>query len=217
MDNEFNKVADELPQFIINTTAANEHVGEVEWHIRLIKEHAWGIMSTLPFKNLIHRCIYHWSCMKESKHTYHLLVQYKQLGRLHHLDPSSAWIIMTGQCLEEAVFAALFHTPSQYSLGIKYIACTYVTVLDRCFESRLWGMSQQSDYWYWRGSFNLPMMDVFMEKMIAYILGGHASSKAPAFSPNPLENTLGALHMTWKLWFLFSFHGHRWHVFGWNR
>ena len=34
MDNEFIKVADEL----INTTAANEHVGEVEWHTRLIKE-----------------------------------------------------------------------------------------------------------------------------------------------------------------------------------
>ena len=40
MDNGFNKVSDKLPQFIINTTAANEHVGEVEWHIRLIKEHA---------------------------------------------------------------------------------------------------------------------------------------------------------------------------------
>ena len=33
MDNEFNKVADELPQFIIKTMATNEHVGEVEWHI----------------------------------------------------------------------------------------------------------------------------------------------------------------------------------------
>ena len=33
MDNEFNKVADDLPQFIIKTMAANEHVGEVEWHI----------------------------------------------------------------------------------------------------------------------------------------------------------------------------------------
>ena len=30
MDNEFNKVADEFPQFIINTTTANEHMGEVE-------------------------------------------------------------------------------------------------------------------------------------------------------------------------------------------
>ena len=33
MDNEFHKVDYELPQFIIHTTAANEHVGEVEWHI----------------------------------------------------------------------------------------------------------------------------------------------------------------------------------------
>ena len=64
MDNEFNKVADELPQFIINATTANEHVGEVEWHIRLIKERAQGIMATLPFKSipkimiihLIHYC-----------------------------------------------------------------------------------------------------------------------------------------------------------------
>ena len=38
MDNEFNKVADEPPQFIIKTTTANEHMGEVEWHIRLIEE-----------------------------------------------------------------------------------------------------------------------------------------------------------------------------------
>ena len=40
MGNEVGKVAEELPQFIINTTAANEHVDKVEWHTRLIKEHA---------------------------------------------------------------------------------------------------------------------------------------------------------------------------------
>ena len=52
MDNEFNKVADELPQLIINTIAANEHVGEVEWHIPLIEKHAWGILATLSFKSI---------------------------------------------------------------------------------------------------------------------------------------------------------------------
>ena len=38
LDNEFNKVKDELPHTIINMTAANEHVADVEQHIHIIKE-----------------------------------------------------------------------------------------------------------------------------------------------------------------------------------
>jgi hypothetical protein len=36
----------------MNTTAANEHVQEVEKCIRLIKEHGRGILNTLPFKKM---------------------------------------------------------------------------------------------------------------------------------------------------------------------
>ena len=38
MDMEFNKVIPELPEVNINTSAASEHVAEVERHIRIIKE-----------------------------------------------------------------------------------------------------------------------------------------------------------------------------------
>ena len=66
MDNECNKVADELPQFIINTTATNEHMGEVEQHISLIKEHVQGIMATLSFKSIpkimVIHLIHHSTC-----------------------------------------------------------------------------------------------------------------------------------------------------------
>ena len=36
----------------INTTAAKEHVPEVERKIRLIKEQGRGILKTLPFKKM---------------------------------------------------------------------------------------------------------------------------------------------------------------------
>ena len=52
MDNELNKIKDLLPQYNINTMAANEHVGEVKRRIQIIKERAHGILATLPFKML---------------------------------------------------------------------------------------------------------------------------------------------------------------------
>jgi hypothetical protein len=39
-----------IPIFVMNTTAAKEHMLEVERCIRLIKEHGRGILNTLPFK-----------------------------------------------------------------------------------------------------------------------------------------------------------------------
>ena len=39
--------------------AANEHVGEVERRIRIIKERARGILATLPFKKLPRFMIIH--------------------------------------------------------------------------------------------------------------------------------------------------------------
>ncbi|KAL7457933.1 hypothetical protein ACHAXS_000412 [Conticribra weissflogii] len=38
MDSEFKKVKPYLPDVLVNTTAAREHVGKVECHIRIIKE-----------------------------------------------------------------------------------------------------------------------------------------------------------------------------------
>jgi hypothetical protein len=52
MDNEFEKLKPLLPTLSINTTAANEHVPEIERRIRLIKERGRGILNTLPFKKM---------------------------------------------------------------------------------------------------------------------------------------------------------------------
>jgi hypothetical protein len=50
MDNEFEKVRDYLPNVTLNTTAAAEHVGDIERRIRVIKERCRGIICTLPYK-----------------------------------------------------------------------------------------------------------------------------------------------------------------------
>jgi hypothetical protein len=52
MDNEFYKLQNLVPILAINTTAAKEHVQEVERKIRLIKEQRKGILNTLPFKKM---------------------------------------------------------------------------------------------------------------------------------------------------------------------
>ena len=52
MDNEFEKLRNLVPILAINTTAAKEHVPEVERKIRLIKERGRGILNTLPFKKM---------------------------------------------------------------------------------------------------------------------------------------------------------------------
>jgi hypothetical protein len=52
MDMEFEKLVDLLPNVAINTTAAREHVGEIEQKIRVIKERARGTMNTLPYSQL---------------------------------------------------------------------------------------------------------------------------------------------------------------------
>ncbi len=41
-----------MPILAINTTAAREHIPEVERKIRLIKEQGRGILNTLPFKKM---------------------------------------------------------------------------------------------------------------------------------------------------------------------
>jgi hypothetical protein len=52
MDMEFEKLVDLLPNVTINTTAAQEHVGEIERKIRVIKERARGTMNNLPYPQL---------------------------------------------------------------------------------------------------------------------------------------------------------------------
>jgi hypothetical protein len=47
MDNEFEKLQNLVPILTINTTAAKEHIPEVERKIRLIKERGRGIQ--IPF------------------------------------------------------------------------------------------------------------------------------------------------------------------------
>jgi hypothetical protein len=65
MDMEFKKLKDKLPNVILNTTAAREHVGEIERKIRVVKERARCTTSILPYNilpklmiiELMHFCI----------------------------------------------------------------------------------------------------------------------------------------------------------------
>ena len=49
MDMEFKKINDELPLVEVNTTAAREHVPEIERQIRQIKERVRSATSDFPF------------------------------------------------------------------------------------------------------------------------------------------------------------------------
>lgn len=57
MDPEFKSVWDKLPHTVVNTTGANEHMGEIERKIRLIKERCRGTLNTLPYKILPKRIL----------------------------------------------------------------------------------------------------------------------------------------------------------------
>ncbi len=52
MDMEFEKLRTMMPHVALNTTAAREHIGEVEREIRVIKERARSTFNTLPYKKL---------------------------------------------------------------------------------------------------------------------------------------------------------------------
>jgi hypothetical protein len=51
MDMEFEKLVDSFDEGFINTTAAREHVGDIERGIRFIEERARSVLSELPFKH----------------------------------------------------------------------------------------------------------------------------------------------------------------------
>ena len=59
MDQEFEKVEGELGLVEINTTAAREHVGEIERSNRVVKERARSISSTLPYAVLPKQIVIH--------------------------------------------------------------------------------------------------------------------------------------------------------------
>jgi hypothetical protein len=52
MDMEFEKLRHLMPHVVLNTTAAREHVGEIERKIRVIKERARGTFNTMPYNKL---------------------------------------------------------------------------------------------------------------------------------------------------------------------
>ena len=52
MDMEFEKLKPLMPHVALNTTAAQEHIGEIDQKIRVIKERARGTFNTLPHKKL---------------------------------------------------------------------------------------------------------------------------------------------------------------------
>ena len=52
MDMEFEKLRPLMPHVALNSTAAREHVGEIEQKIRVIKERARGAFNTMPYKKL---------------------------------------------------------------------------------------------------------------------------------------------------------------------
>jgi len=59
MDQEFDKVENEIGLVEVNTSAAREHVGEIERMIRVIKERARGISATLPYSYLPRQMVIH--------------------------------------------------------------------------------------------------------------------------------------------------------------
>ena len=65
MDMEFKKLKDKMPNMVINTIAAREHMGEIERKIRVIKERVRGTINVLPYSTspklmtimLMHFCV----------------------------------------------------------------------------------------------------------------------------------------------------------------
>lgn len=57
MDMEFQPLQELMPNIVVNTTAANEHVAEIERRIRVVKERARAIINTLPYPKLPKRMV----------------------------------------------------------------------------------------------------------------------------------------------------------------
>jgi hypothetical protein len=59
MDQEFNKIEDNIKLVEINTTTAHKHVGRIKQLIRTIKEQSCALVSSLPYNVLPHQVIIH--------------------------------------------------------------------------------------------------------------------------------------------------------------
>jgi hypothetical protein len=105
MDMEFEKLRTMMPHVALNTTAAREHVGEVERKIRVIKERARGTFNTLPYKKLpklmvielLHFCIM-WmnsfpmkSGISKKWSPWELVSQHKLDTKLHCIAPFGSY------------------------------------------------------------------------------------------------------------------------------
>ena len=60
MDGEFKSIQELTPMVTINITAAKEHVSEEERQIRVMKERARGILTTLQYKMMPHKMVIHY-------------------------------------------------------------------------------------------------------------------------------------------------------------
>ena len=52
MDQEFDKVVENMPEIKVNTAAAQERVGEIKRGIRFIKERCHSTQAIMPFKQI---------------------------------------------------------------------------------------------------------------------------------------------------------------------
>ncbi len=59
MDQEFNKIEDEINMVENNTTAACKHVGKIECFIRTIKERSRALVPDLPYSILPQQIVIH--------------------------------------------------------------------------------------------------------------------------------------------------------------
>jgi hypothetical protein len=59
MDQELDKIKDEINTVKINTTAAHEHIGKIERFIQMIKEHSRAMVSDLPYSVLPQQVVIH--------------------------------------------------------------------------------------------------------------------------------------------------------------
>ena len=59
MDQEFDKIVDDMDLVLVNTTTTQEHVTEIECVIRTIKESCHSTISILPYKILPKQTVIH--------------------------------------------------------------------------------------------------------------------------------------------------------------
>ena len=75
MDQEFDKIVDEVTNLDINTTAAREHVREIERVIRTVKERSCAVVSYKPYVVLPKPMVIHilyFSVLMLNKKTQHI-------------------------------------------------------------------------------------------------------------------------------------------------